>query len=62
MKSFFLIILFFHLDPYCPVLKIGYILAKAEKNETERYLMLLKGGVILIDISWNCDYDFNKKC
>ena len=29
-------------DPYCPVFRINYIMARAEPNETERYLMLLK--------------------
>ncbi len=29
-------------DKYCPVFQIGYILSKAEQNETERYLMLVK--------------------
>lgn len=33
---------YYYTDPYCPVFKVGYILEKAEKNETERYLMLLK--------------------
>ena len=35
-------------DRLCPVFRVSYILSKAETNETERYLMLLKGGVILI--------------
>lgn len=34
----------------------------AEANETERYLMLLKGGVIQIEIVWNCDFDFQTTC
>ena len=29
-------------DEYCPVFQLNYILQKAETNETERYLMLLK--------------------
>lgn len=34
----------------------------AEPDPEERYQMLLKGGVILIEIVWNCDYDFTSSC
>jgi hypothetical protein len=32
----------FESDPYCPVFTISYLLSKAEANETEQYLMLIK--------------------
>ena len=51
-----------NVDQFCPVFQLNYMLSKAETNETERYLMLLKGGVILIEISWDWyDVDFLKK-
>ena len=50
-------------DPLCPVFQLGYILARAETNETERFLMLLKGGVIQVEVIWNCDFDlYNRNC
>ncbi len=42
--------------------RISYIMEQAEHNETERYLMLLKGGVIQIEIIWNCNFDLYSKC
>lgn len=50
-------------DPYCPVFQIGDILTQAESDPNERIQMLKKGGVIQIEISWNCDYDYySSKC
>jgi hypothetical protein len=50
-------------DPYCPVFQIGDILSKAESDANERIQMLRKGGVIQIEITWNCDYDYySSKC
>ncbi|CAF1057371.1 unnamed protein product [Brachionus calyciflorus] len=49
-------------DPYCPVFQVGYILDKAEPNQTEKYLMLIKGGVVIIEIIWNCDFDLYSRC
>jgi hypothetical protein len=49
-------------DPYCPVFQIGYILSKAEPDASEKYQMMIKGGVILIEIIWNCDFDFKTTC
>lgn len=43
--------LFQLIDPLCPVFTIDYILKQAEKNETERYLMLLK---VSLTISSSC--------
>ena len=37
---------------------MDYILKQAEKNETERYMMLLKGTAIEAQIIWDCDFDF----
>jgi hypothetical protein len=34
----------------------------AESDPNERYMMLIKGGVIKIEIDWQCDYDFNDFC
>jgi hypothetical protein len=45
-------------DPHCPIFKLDYILKRAEPNLNERNEMLKKGGVIEIDISWYCNYDF----
>lgn len=49
-------------DPYCPVFLVKDILEEAEPNKKERDQMLVKGGVIQIEIAWNCnlDVDFNK--
>ena len=50
-------------DPYCPVFQVGYIVEKAEPDKEKAYYMLHKGGVILIEILWNCDFDLNRnKC
>ena len=47
-------------DPNCPVFTLDHILTEAEKNETERYLMLLKGTAIEAQIQWDCDLDFKR--
>lgn len=49
-------------DTFCPVFPVEYIMNLAEPDPDERYQMLLKGGVILIEIIWNCDYDFSSSC
>jgi hypothetical protein len=49
-------------DPYCPVFKLGTILEEAEANGTERAIMLKRGSVLNIDISWNCNYDIGDVC
>ncbi|RNA03750.1 P2X purinoceptor 4, partial [Brachionus plicatilis] len=49
-------------DPYCPIFQLNYILSLAENDPKEIYLMLIKGGVILIEIIWDCDFDFQSSC
>jgi hypothetical protein len=50
-------------DPYCPVFSVDRVLRAAEADPKERLKMLIKGGVIEIGISWNCNYDlYNTKC
>ncbi|CAF0928545.1 unnamed protein product [Brachionus calyciflorus] len=49
-------------DPHCPIFQLNYILSLAEPDIKEKYLMMIKGGVILIEILWNCDFDFTTKC
>jgi hypothetical protein len=44
------------------VFKVDYILSRAEPDEREKYQMLIKGGVIVIDILWNCDLDWDDAC
>ncbi|CAF1268162.1 unnamed protein product [Rotaria magnacalcarata] len=41
----------------CPIFRLDYILREAEKNDSERELMLHLGGVIRVKIDWNCDLD-----
>jgi hypothetical protein len=36
------------IDKHCPVFKLNYILAKAEANETERLLMLLRVNFFIL--------------
>ncbi|CAF0888182.1 unnamed protein product [Rotaria sp. Silwood1] len=45
----------------CPIFSIDYIMSEAEKNTTERNLMLRYGGVISIKIDWDCNLDRNIK-
>ncbi|CAF0944451.1 unnamed protein product [Adineta steineri] len=45
----------------CPIFGLDYILEEAEKNETERQLMLLYGGVISVKLDWDCNLDRNIK-
>ncbi|CAF2388560.1 unnamed protein product [Rotaria sp. Silwood2] len=45
----------------CPIFTIDYIMNEAEKNISERNLMLLHGGVIRIKLDWNCNLDRNIK-
>ena len=47
-------------DPYCPTFTIEQIINQAETDPIERLEMLKKGGVILIGIDWECNYDFSK--
>lgn len=50
-------------DPYCPVFRLEDIVVKAEPDPVERSNMLRRGGVVQIEIQWNCDYDlYSKKC
>jgi hypothetical protein len=44
-------------SPYCSVFKIEQILNEAEPDKDEQELMLLQGGIVKIEINWNCDYD-----
>lgn len=49
-------------DPYCPIFQLNYIISLAENDPNEVYQMMIKGGVILIEIIWNCDFDFQSSC
>ena len=40
--------------PFCPVFSLGYIVESAGQNYSE---IAYKGGVISVDISWDCDLD-----
>ena len=48
-------------DPLCPVFNIGHIVSMTHQNFSE---IAVKGGVINVDISWQCDldHDFMKHC
>lgn len=48
-------------DPLCPVFNIGHIVSMTHQNFSE---ISVKGGVINVDISWQCDldHDFMKHC
>ncbi len=42
---------------------IEQILLEAEPDVEERSIMLIKGGVIVIRIEWDCDFDlFYREC
>ncbi|CAF2379152.1 unnamed protein product [Rotaria sp. Silwood2] len=41
----------------CPIFRLDYILNEAEKNRTERELMLRSGAVIRAKIDWDCNLD-----
>ncbi|CAF0823401.1 unnamed protein product [Rotaria sp. Silwood1] len=45
----------------CPIFSIDYIMSEAEKNITERNLMLRYGGVVRIKLDWDCNLDRNIK-
>jgi len=47
--------------PFCPIFKLGYIVEAAGQNYSD---IAFKGGVINIDIKWNCDldHDFLSHC
>ncbi len=54
-------------DPNRPIFEVGEILRNYEKDETEIDLMLrklnfsivlTKGGIIEISLTWMCNYDF----
>ena len=49
-------------DPFCPVFLVDTILQEAEPNAAEREQMLEKGGVVQVEISWNCNYDRSEPC
>ncbi|CAF5022357.1 unnamed protein product [Rotaria sp. Silwood1] len=53
----------FHPEHYkdCPIFSIDYIMSEAEKNITERNLMLRHGGVVRIKLDWDCNLDRNIK-
>ncbi|UJR35703.1 hypothetical protein I4U23_028452 [Adineta vaga] len=45
----------------CPIFRLSYILNEAEKNATERELMLIHGAVIRVKLDWDCNLDRNIK-
>ena len=49
-------------DTYCPTFTIDQIINVAEPDPSERAQMLKKGGVILVGIDWQCNYDFTNAC
>ncbi|CAF1099834.1 unnamed protein product, partial [Brachionus calyciflorus] len=50
-------------DPYCPVFLVSEILEDAEPDLMERKQILQKGGVVQIEINWECNLDTDfKKC
>jgi len=48
-------------DKDCPIFNVTYIINEAEKNVTERDLMLQYGGVIRVKLDWDCNLDRNIK-
>ncbi|XP_043924584.1 P2X purinoceptor 7 [Protopterus annectens] len=47
-------------DPYCPVFRLGAILEAAKENFSD---MAIEGGVMAIQINWDCNLDkWNHKC
>ena len=49
-------------DPFCPIFLVENILNEAEPNEKERETMMMKGGVILVSINWQCNFDTDRLC
>ncbi|CAF0789924.1 unnamed protein product [Rotaria sordida] len=45
----------------CPIFTIDHIINEAEKNITERDLMLRSGGVIRVKLDWDCNLDRDLK-
>ena len=45
-------------DPYCPTFLLRRILEQAEPSEHERELMLMRGGIVQVEIDWACDLDY----
>ena len=41
----------------CPIFRLEYIINEAEKNRTERGVLLRTGGVIRIKLDWDCNLD-----
>ena len=41
----------------CPIFSIDYIINQAEKDPKERELMLRFGGVIRVQVQWDCNLD-----
>uniref|UniRef100_A0A3B3QMZ8 P2X purinoceptor n=1 Tax=Paramormyrops kingsleyae TaxID=1676925 RepID=A0A3B3QMZ8_9TELE len=47
-------------DPLCPIFRLGDIVKEAKENFTE---MAVEGGIIGVNIKWNCDLDqFFRHC
>lgn len=44
-------------NPDCPIYTLDYIINEAEKDPEERELMLRFGGVIRIQLRWDCNLD-----
>jgi hypothetical protein len=44
-------------DKDCPIFGIDYIINQAEKDLTERDLLLRYGGVIRVKLDWDCNLD-----
>jgi hypothetical protein len=42
-----------YIDPLCPVFKLSYILNEAEPDKEEKYLMLVKGALVQIEVNIN---------
>lgn len=43
-------------DKLCPIFQVGDMLAEAEPDDKKRKDMQLKGAVLQLKITWNCDY------
>jgi hypothetical protein len=44
-------------NKHCPIFNVTYIINEAEKDVTERNLMLRYGGVIRVKLDWDCNLD-----
>jgi P2X purinoceptor 4 len=48
---------------YCPILSLGYIVEHIQDHDNNFTILSTQGGVVGIEIAWNCDLDWKlEKC